>query len=99
MPSPTQFSHFTATAAFQSLIRQTCFTTAPNKHPLKSFSLIGGVFFVCLVSLVIHHPYNIFLGEGATIPAGQVSSAPWETQDEIPEAMTELSLNDSTRGD
>lgn len=47
MPSPTEFGHFTATAAFQNLIQQTCFMTAPNKHPLKSFSLIGLGFF-CL---------------------------------------------------
>lgn len=39
VPSSTQFACFTAGAALQSLIQQTCFMTAPNKHPLKSFPL------------------------------------------------------------
>lgn len=98
MPSPTQFGHFTAGAALQSLIQQTCFMTAPNKHPLKSFPLIVGVFSVgWLVSSVTHQPYSISLGAGATTSAVQVSSVQWERQDEIPGTRTELSLNSSTR--
>lgn len=58
-----------------------------------------GFLFVCLVSFVVHQPYGIFLGAGAAIPAVQVSSVQWERQDEIPGAVTELSLNGSTRGD
>jgi len=72
--------------------------TAPNKHPLKSFSLIGGVFFH-LVSFAIHQPYNILLCVDTTIPTVQVSSVQWERQDEIPGDTTELSLNGYTRRD
>lgn len=98
MPSPNQFGHFTATAAFRSLIQQTCFMTAPNKQPLKSFSLIG-VFCLFVWSVLWFISLTVFFL--VQVPPSWQSRFPQcNGKDKMKyQGPWQLSLNGSTRGD